>query len=350
VLGYFSYQKRKTVPEMPLWIRIAGYITSDPSTWLLFGTLFGYLFWKSLENSRFTGGFSYYLMLSLFVMGLSIMPADWKRVAKNPKVVLLTFLTVWIVMPATAFFLGKTILGAFLPLEVAQMLTAGMVLLGTTPTGTASNTLTYISKGDLATSITVTSISTIMTPLLQPLLVTLLLGDMIPMDTPKIMMDLVKMVVIPIAAGSILGAVLPKQIARIKPVLAPIAIISLSCVMMSTMSKGTGTLIAHSRILPYLVIALALLGLIGMSAGYFGTKYLYKFDEASARMATYEVGIQNAALTSGIALIHFTPLTALPAILFGKLQNLMASMIFVPYLARQDEKKAAEGEEEIADR
>jgi len=341
VLGFIRYNLTKAKPGAPLWIRISNYITADPSKWLLMGTLFGYLYWQGLEKSPFVANFKYYLMASLFFMGLNITLTDWKRVVKNPKIVLITFLTVWVVMPAASFAFGYVVFVPFLPAETSAALLVGLVLLGTTPTGTASNTLTFISNGDMPNSVTLTSVSTILTPLLQPMLIRLLIGDMVAMDTQSVMFDLLTTVVVPVVAGSVLGAALPKQIAVIKPVLAPFAILSLGCVMLSTMSRGTGALIAQLYILPFLFLALILLGLTGMTAGYFVTKKLFKFDEANARMACYEVGVQNSALTSGIALTHFSPLTALPAILYGKLQNLMAAMIFVKYFAKMDEKAEA---------
>lgn len=352
ICGYLGYVSLKKIePSVPLWIRISNYISSDSSKWLLLGVLFGYLYYPTMEKSVIAANMTTFLMISLFVMGLNISLPDWKRIMAAPKVVLICVLIRWSVMPLVAVIVGKLVFGLFLPAQTANTLIIGLVLLGTTPTGTASNTLTLISRGDLALSVSVTTVNTIIAPFLQPLLLLWLVGGLAKVNTGAMFMDLIKIVIIPVIIGTILGIIFPNVIKKIMPILAPIAILCLGLVMLSSMSKGTSTLIKQLYILPFLIIANVLHGLTGLTLGFFLPRY-FGFNEQQRRAACFEVGVENAALTASMALAHFNPLTALPGILYGKIQNILAITIFVPLFQKHDEKleqerKAASNQESI---
>ena len=282
----------------------------------------------------------YLLMIIMFTMGLAINLQDWLRMLQKPKVVGIAVLMRWACMPLVAFLLSLVFI-QLIPGATGKALAIGMIVLGTTPTGGGSNALTLISKGDLALSVSATAINTIFAPFIQPLLILWLAGGIAKLDANAIFLDLLRMVVAPVVAGTILGSILPKAVARIKPLFGPLAIICLSFIVMGTMSKGTSTLIQQFSILLYLVVICFVQAVVGLSLGYFLPKY-FGFSYAQRKAACFEVGVENAAMAMLIGLRHFNPLTALPSIVYGKIQYIITSTVVVSRFQAIEDKEVLE--------
>ncbi len=174
-------------------------------------------------------------------------------------------------------------------------------------------------------------------PFLQPLLILWLAGSMAHLDANKIFMDLVQWVVVPVVAGTILGSIFPKPVSKIKPIFGPLAILCLTFIVMGTMSKGTSTLIKQFSILLYLVAVCLVQAFAGLLLGYFLPKY-FGFNYAQRKATCFEVGVENAAMAMLLALKHFNPLTALPSIVYGKIQYIITSTIFVPRFQKIEDR------------
>lgn len=342
LVGYFAYLAVRRPPAtLSLLARIGTYISSEPSLFLTLGILFGYLFYPSVEKSVVPPVGPYLLMFIMFSMGLAINLQDWKRIVQRPKVVGIGVLLRWLCMPLVAFLLSLVLLQLF-PGATGKALAAGMIVLGTTPTGGGSNALTMISKGDLALSVSVTSINTMLAPFIQPLLILWLAGGIAYLDANKIFLDLVQWVVVPVVAGTILGSIFTKSVNMIKPAFGPLAILCLTFIVMGTMSKGTSTLIQQFSILFYLVVICIVQALAGLLLGYFLPKF-FGFNYAQRKATCFEVGVENAAMAMLLALKHFNPLTALPSIVYGKIQYIITSTIFVPRFQKiEDEEEVVE--------
>jgi bile acid:Na+ symporter, BASS family len=342
LVGYFAYLELKKPPAtLSLPAKIGNYISSEPQLFLTLGILFGYLFYPSVSTSKVPPTGPYLLMIIMFSMGLAINVQDWMRIVQKPKVVGISVLLRWLCMPFVAFLLSFVLIWLF-PGPTGKALAAGMIVLGTTPTGGGSNALTLISKGDLALSVSVTSINTILAPFIQPLLILWLAGSMAHPDTHKMFTDLVQWVVVPVVAGTILGSIFPKPVRRIKPIFGPLAILCLTFIVMGTMSKGTAKLIEQFSILLYLVGVCLVQAFAGLLLGYFAPK-LFGFNYAQRKAACFEVGVENAAMAMLLALKHFNPLTALPSIVYGKIQYIITSTIFVPrFQAIEDPEEVQE--------
>lgn len=283
----------------------------------------------------------YLLMFIMFSMGLAISLQDWKRIVQRPKTIGIAVPLRWLCMPLVAFLLSL-VLVYLIPGPIGSALAVGMIVLGTTPTGGGSNALTMISKGDLALSVSVTAINTILAPFLQPILILWLAGSIASLNANAIFLDLLRMVVAPVVAGTILGSIFPKPVSRIKPAFGPLAILCLSFIVMGTMSRGTSTLIQQVSILLYLVVICIVQALAGLLLGYYLPKY-FGFNYAQRKATSFEVGVENAAMAMLIALRHFNPLTALPSIVYGKIQYIITSTIFVPrFQAIEDEEEKQE--------
>jgi BASS family bile acid:Na+ symporter len=338
VMAYFAHLGlKKTPPALPFRTKVGSFISSDPSLFLTLGILFGYLFYPTVEKSIVPPAGPYLLMTIMFTMGLAISFEDWKRMVRRPRLVGIGVVLRWVCMPLVAFLLSLVLLGLF-PGPTGKALAVGIIVLGTTPTGGGSNALTMISKGDLALSVSVTSVNTILAPFLQPVLILWLAGGIASLNANALFKDLLYLVVAPVLAGSILGSLFPKPISKIKPLFGPLAIVCLAFIVMGTMSKGTSTLIKQFSVLLYLVAVCLVQAMAGLLLGYFVPKY-FGFNYAQRKAACFEVGVENAALAMLVALRHFNPLTALPSIVYGKIQYIITSTIFVPKFQKLEDKE-----------
>jgi BASS family bile acid:Na+ symporter len=333
-VGYLAFLREKPAPSTtPSWRRAAAYITSIPATFVMLGLLFGFVYYPSVERSVVAGWVNILLMLTLFVMGVQITADDWKGILRHPKIVSVAVALRWICMPLLAYILANALLLRFLSQPAASTLAVGLVILGTTPTGAASNTLTLISRGDLALSVSVTTFNTLLAPFLQPFLITLFVGKVTRVDTFAIFLDLLEIVLVPVLAGSLIGWRWPGVVRKAKPALGAISVLCLCFIIMGNMSKGTATLLKQLWVLPLLAATCLIQGMAGLSLGYYAPK-LFGFSHKQRVASCFEVGVENASLSMVIALKHFSPLAAIPAILYSKLQHMLAIGIFVSRFQR----------------
>jgi BASS family bile acid:Na+ symporter len=341
-LRYFSYIGTAKPPgTLPFRTILGNFISSEPSLLLTLGIVFGYLFYPSVVKSFVPPIGPYLLMIIMFTMGLAINLQQWIGMAQRPKVIGIAVLLRWACMPLVAFLLSLVFIN-LIPGPTGKALAVGMIVLGTTPTGGGSNALTLISKGDLALSVSATAVNTILAPFIQPLLILWLAeGIAVKLDAGAIFRDLLRMVVVPVVAGSILGSIIPKPVAKIKPLFGPLAIVCLSFIVMGTMSKGTSTLIQQAAILLYLVAICVVQAVAGLSLGYYLPKY-FGFNYAQRKAACFEVGVENAAMAMLIGLRHFSPLTALPSIVYGKIQYIITSTVVVSRFQAIEDKEVIE--------
>ena len=147
------------------------------------------------------------LMVVMFGMGMTLTWNNFKEVLKTPKVILLGVALQYIVMPLSAYVISK-IFG--LPAE----LTAGMVLVGTSPGGTASNVICYLGNADVALSITLTLTSTILAVLFTPALTYLYLNHIIAVPFWSMMMSVLQIVLIPVLLGTAINSLFGKQLRK----------------------------------------------------------------------------------------------------------------------------------------
>ncbi|SFW68951.1 Sodium Bile acid symporter family protein, partial [Sinomicrobium oceani] len=150
----------------------------------------------SLGDFKLTGLITPLIQLIMFGMGTSMSARDFESVIRAPRGVLVGVTAQFLIMPLSGFVLAG--LSDF-PAEIA----AGIVLIGCSPSGMASNVMAYLAKANLALSLTITSIATLLSPFLTPVLMKLLAGEFIAIDVLAMMWSIVKMIIIPIGAGLI---------------------------------------------------------------------------------------------------------------------------------------------------
>lgn len=254
----------------------------------------------------------------MFGMGLTLSPQDFRIVLSRPKDILIGCLAQFTVMPLLALALSWAFA---LPKELAL----GVILVGCCPGGTASNVITYLAKGDLALSVGMTATSTLLAPLLTPLLVWLLAGTMVQVDTIGMLLSIVYVVIAPIAVGLIFQRYLPKFTKAIVPYLPAFSSIVIALVVGIIVAHNASRLLVGGMIVVLVVI---LHNLCGLSLGYIIGRLL-GLSEAKKRAISIEVGMQNSGLASSLATLHFAayPLATIPGAIFSVWHNISGALV-----------------------
>ncbi|WP_200410865.1 bile acid:sodium symporter family protein [Virgibacillus salexigens] len=243
------------------------------------------------------------LGIVMFGMGMNMKPVDLKLVLTKPIPVLIGVLIQFSIMPLIAYGIATL-------LQLPPMLAAGIILVGCVPGGTASNVMVYLAKGNVALSIAMTSFSTLLSPMLTPLLLYLLAGQWMPVNPFAMFLSIIQVIIIPIALGIIIQKFLPNIVEKSSQALPFISVIAISGVVAAVVSGNTEN-IAASGILIFLTVIIH--NLSGLLLGYVIAMAL-RLDADMRRAISIEVGIQNAGLGVSLANTHFAqqPLTALP--------------------------------------
>ena len=256
------------------------------------------------------------LMLIMFGMGLTLRWDDFRQVFKRPGVIALGVALQYSLMPLLAWTIGRA-------LQLPQELLIGLVVVGACPGGTASNVIAYLARANVALSVSITLVSTLIAVIATPLLTWCYLGERIPVPVEGMLVSLLQIVVIPVVAGSALNTFFPRQLATARelfPLLSVIAIVVVIGIIVAlNQSRMTEAGIA-------VFVAVALHNALGLAGGY-GIARLLRQDKVTARTLAIEVGMQNSGLGVALAVKHFTPLAALPGALFSVWHNLSGSLL-----------------------
>jgi len=258
----------------------------------------------------------------MFGMGLTLSPQDFRVVLSRPKDILIGCLAQFTVMPLLAF--GLT--WAFsLPKELAL----GVILVGCCPGGTASNVITYLAKGDLALSVGMTATSTMLAPLLTPLLVWLMAGTMVEVDTIGMLLSIVYVVIAPIVLGLLCQRFLPTMTKGVVPYLPAFSSIAISITVGIVVSHNADRLLVGGLLV---VLVVMLHNICGLGCGYLIGR-LSGLNESKKRAISIEVGMQNSGLASSLATLHFAafPLATIPGAIFSVWHNISGAAVAYLY-------------------
>ncbi|MBP5409735.1 MAG: bile acid:sodium symporter family protein [Prevotella sp.] len=253
----------------------------------------------------------------MFGMGLTLSPHDFRIVLSRPKDILIGCLAQFTVMPLLAWGLAWVFA---LPKELAL----GVMLVGCCPGGTASNVITYLAKGDLALSVGMTAASTLLAPILTPLLVWLLAGTMVDVDTLGMLQSIVYVVIAPIIVGLLCQSFLPKLTKSVVPYLPAFSSIVIAYVVGIVVSHNADRLLVGGLIV---IIVVMLHNLLGLSTGFLIGKLLH-IPKPKCVALSIEVGMQNSGLASSLAVLHFAvyPLAAIPGAIFSVWHNISGAL------------------------
>jgi bile acid:Na+ symporter, BASS family len=287
---------------------------------IIFAALIAFLFpyyFIEYQGYKFSGLIIPLLQLIMFGVGATMSPADFVGVLKTPKKVLIGLLCQFTIMPILGFSIAK----AFgFPNEIA----AGVVLVGCSPSGLASNVMCLIAKANVPLSITITSIATLLSPLLTPLLMRLLANEFIEIETAKMVIDILKMVIVPVLLGVLMNVYLGKFTLYLNKVLPVLSMIGIALIIVIITAAGQASLktVGFS-----LVFGVLIHNVGGYFLGYNMAK-MFKLNQQDCRTVAIEVGLQNSGLASGIAvqMAKITTVGLAPA-LFGPIMNLSGSLL-----------------------
>lgn len=297
--------------------RLCHYISEYMGFLVLAAAVLALVFPDVLQQIRPTV-INYLLGVVMFGMGLTLSLQDFKIVFSRPKDVIIGCLAQFTIMPLLAWGLTRTF-------QLDEALALGVVLVGCCPGGTASNVITYLAKGDLALSVGMTGVSTLLAPFMTPLLTWALAGKSVNVNVVGMLLSILWVVILPIVIGLIAKWIWPKFTEKATDYLPAISSIAISLIVAIIIGANAGKLLAGGLMI---VLVVVLHNLCGLSCGYLIGRLL-KLSEPKKRAISIEVGMQNSGLASSLATIHFAayPLATIPGALFSVWHNISGAMV-----------------------
>ena len=261
---------------------------------------------------------NYLLMIVMFGMGLTMKLSDFAVVFKRPGDVIIGCSAQFIIMPLLAFVLGKTF-------RLNDELLAGVILVGTCPGGTSSNVITYLSKGDTALSVGMTSINTLLAPFLTPLLTYLYLRTSVSVDAKAMFLSIIQVVIVPIGLGLLINRLFEKRTQRISDALPVVSVIAICLIVASVVSHNSEKILSTGLIIFIVVI---LHNLLGYFLGYL-VGVLFKMDLPRKKAVAIEIGMKNSGLATTLAGSAFPNLTmaTVPGAIFSVWHNISGAIL-----------------------
>ncbi len=262
----------------------------------------------------------------MFGMGTTLDLKDFALVLKRPLDVFIGACAQFVIMPGLAYLIAS----AF---NLDPALTAGVVLVGTCPGGTSSNVITFMSKGDIALSVTMTSVSTVLSPILTPFITYQLIGERIAFDPVGMFWSIVQIVIVPICLGLAVKSFLPKLAATATDYLPAVSAIAISLIIAGVIAVSRDNILRTSGTILLVVI---LHNCLGYTLGFILAR-LTGMSWKKAIALSVEVGMQNSGLATGLAKAHFAsmPMATVPGAIFSAWHNISGAVlawIFINFL------------------
>ncbi|MDB5054603.1 MAG: Bile acid:sodium symporter [Bacilli bacterium] len=270
------------------------------------------------------------LGIVMFGMGLTLSAADFKEVFRRPQDVAIGVASHFIVMPLLAYLICLVLR---LPPDIA----VGVILVGSCPSGTSSNVMCLLAKGDVSLAVSIASVSTLLAPIVTPLLILLFASKWVAVNPTSLFWQIVQVIIIPILLGLIVKSIFrgtAQASAKVLPLVSAIAIIAIVAGVVS----GSHKQIAATGLLIFAAVIIH--NLCGFSLGYLFAK-LFRMDLPKRKAVSFEVGMQNSALGVAIAKAHFTPIAAVPSAIFSVWHNISGAVLANIYSRMKDSKQSS---------
>lgn len=272
-----------------------------------------------LWPAHFTGwapAVPWMLGVVMFSMGLTLTPPDFAAVAKRPWAVGLGLVAHYVIMPGLGWLIATA-------LDLPPQLAAGVILVGCAPSGTASNVVTFLARGDVALSVSVATVSTVLAPLITPPLTLLLAGQFLDVDAGVMVTDILKTVLLPVIAGLVVRVAAGRWVDRVLGALPWLSAVTIAAIVLAVVS-GSAAAIKDAAAL--VMLAVVLHNGLGLMLGYASGK-LARLGRPASRAMAFEVGMQNSGLAASLATAHFSPAAALPAAVFSVWHNVSGAVV-----------------------
>lgn len=263
----------------------------------------------------------------MFGMGMTLRVRDFKLVFQRPRDVFIGALAQFTIMPALAWLLAKFF---GLPPELA----AGVILVGTCPGGTSSNVMTYLARGDVALSVSMTMTTTVLAPIVTPLLTWYLAGEWVEISLSAMMLSIVQVVILPIVLGIIINTFFEETVQKVVTLLPLISVTAIVLIVGGVVSVSSQRIMETGLLIMLVVMCH---NLLGYGIGFLLAKLMH-MNMAKAKAISIEVGMQNSGLATSLAMLHFGAAAAIPGAIFSVWHNISGSLA-ANYLASRMNKK-----------
>lgn len=303
-------------------------------TFILLGAIIAFIFPEPFIP--LTNYINIFLTIIMFTMGLTLTVPDFQMVLKRPLPILIGVVAQFVIMPFLAIVVAKMF-------NLTPALAVGLLMLGSVPGGTSSNVIAFLARGDVALSVTMTSVSTIVSPIMTPFLMLMLAGTETAVDGGGMAWTLVQTVLLPVIIGLVLRVFLNKWIDKILPILPYLSILGIGGVVFGAVAANAERLVSVGLIV---FVAVIVHNVLGYVVGYL-TGRVFKFPEAANRTMAIEIGTQSAGLASGMAGRFFTPEAALPGAVAALVHNITGA-VYVGLVRNRPLTKASRKKESVA--
>ena len=282
-----------------------------------------------------TSWVNYLLMIVMFGMGLTMKLSDFGVVFSRPRDIVIGCTAQFLIMPLLAFALGKLF-------GLSSELLVGVMLVGTCPGGTSSNVITYLSKGDVALSVGMTSVNTLFAPLLTPALTYLFLRTSVDVDVKAMFISIIQVVIIPIGLGILINRLIPKFSEKAKDILPSVSVTAICLIVAAVVSHNSEKILTTGAVIFVVVILHNLLGyacgyLIGLLFG-MDTPHTHRVPSLLAEEGEHiadglavavEIGMQNSGLATTLAGSAFPDLAmaTVPGAIFSVWHNISGAIL-----------------------
>ncbi len=273
---------------------------------------------------------NYLLMIVMFGMGLTLKLEDFKLVFTRPKDIIIGCAAQFTIMPLLAWLLGSLF-------HLDPALLAGVVLVGTCPGGTSSNVITYLSKGDVALSVGMTSVNTLLAPILTPAITYLLLRTTVTVDPISMFLSIIKVVIVPIVLGFIINKLFGTFTQKLVKILPSVSVIAICLIVASVVSHNSEKIMTTGAIVFVIVI---LHNLLGYACGFVIGKLL-RLSIPKTKALSIEIGMQNSGLATSLAGTAFPDLAmaTVPGAIFSVWHNISGAILANIYNRWNDNEK-----------
>ena len=296
---------------------ICKYISDYMGIWVLLAAVLSLVFPEVLSHIRPTV-INYLLGIVMFGMGLTLNLKDFKIVFSRPKDVIIGCLAQFTIMPLLAWTLSRVF-------GLDEALALGVVLVGCCPGGTSSNVITYLAKGDLALSVGMTGVSTLLAPFLTPLLTWLLAGKSVDVDVLNMLLSILWVVILPIVVGLIVKSFWPKFTEKAVDYLPAISTLAITSIVGIVIAANAEKIMLCGMII---ILVVVLHNVCGFYLGFLIGKLL-GLSTPKRKAISIEVGMQNSGLATSLATIHFAayPMASIPGAVFSVWHNISGAII-----------------------
>ncbi|BAZ00404.1 Na+-dependent transporter-like protein [Tolypothrix tenuis PCC 7101] len=281
--------------------------------WVLIGAISGYLFPKITASG--SGNISIALGVVMLGMGLTITLEQLKSLRHAGKALIVGVFLQFTIMPLLGWFAATV-------LKLPPMLALGVILVGASPGGTASEVITFLARGDVSLSVALTTASTLISPIMTPAWIWLLSANWVEIQPLSLIMTTVQFVLLPVLIGIVIRYFWTPSKLVMEGILPLVSMFAIVWIIATVVGLN------HERLLimPIVIIAVIFHNVFGLILGYMGAAITGQ-PKPICRTISIEVGMQNSGLAVALAIAHFDPVAAIPGAIFSVCHNLTGSLI-----------------------